>query len=803
MGIGYGVLEANVTNPIGSQTLVTSSFADEELSAVLTPTKPTGVGEKVKLSVITVPDVEVEWEFGDEKGKSFSKETSVEHIYSAPGNYTLLVRVRRNGETITIAAGQVVHSKLTDSLPGRSGSIVFAPQTNQVWVANPDNGTVTWTDKSGKKLGEQLVGMEPRRIAVAPDGNIWACVQGEDKLVAMNGSEGNVIKELSLPYGAAPFAVTMIPGKEQALVSLEGSGRVLKVDTKNKAFLTSRYVGETPRAIAITADGKRAFVARFISNDNHGEIFEIDPEDLSVTRTIPLQIDLGPDNDDRGRGLPNYIMDLAIHPDGKTLVYTAKKDNIQRGTARDGKALNSENTVRSIMGFIHLETNKEDVKLRRDFNERELISAIVPSHTGNGYFLALQGQNQVLFEDAFIHNAPDGDESAGSAPRGICLNEDGTKLYVHSFLSRELRVYDVTDLVQYGMSKNFMEPMRVTKLVSNEKLSNEELKGKQLFYFAGLGEHDENPKMTSNGYISCATCHLDGSHDGRTWDFTDRGEGLRNTITLHGRAGMEHGPVHWTANFDEIHDFENDIRLAFLGLGFMSDDDFDRTKQTLGAKKEGLSSDLDALAAYVSSLKNYPKSPFRKSNGSMTEDAIAGKAIFNRDDVGCAVCHRGVHFTDSKIPQTKESVATPAVPQGMNHQSFVTDQGFFLHNVGTIRETSGKRLGKPGATKGFDTPTLLGVWQTAPYLHDGSAETLMEVVSEANANDRHGKTSHLTQKEKEHLVAFLQQLDGSDIPSTSRVRRFKGNSASKYYQPRTANGKVQRVKNRLTPKFSK
>ena len=38
---------------------------------------------------------------------------------------------------------------------------------------------------------------------------------------------------------------------------------------------------------------------------------------------------------------------------------------------------------------------------------------------------------------------------------------------------------------------------------------------------------------------------------------------MRNTITLHGRAGIAHGNVHWSANFDEIQDFEHDIRGAF------------------------------------------------------------------------------------------------------------------------------------------------------------------------------------------------------------------------------------------------
>jgi len=75
-----------------------------------------------------------------------------------------------------------------------------------------------------------------------------------------------------------------------------------------------------------------------------------------------------------------------------------------------------------------------------------------------------------------------------------------------------------------------------------------------------------------------------------------------------------------------------------------------------------------------------------------------------------------------------------------------------------------------GALKGLDAPTLKGIWQTAPYLHDGSAPTLMAVLTEANPEDRHGKTSHLTASEKERLAAYLMQLDDSETPPETGAR---------------------------------
>ena len=57
------------------------------------------------------------------------------------------------------------------------------------------------------------------------------------------------------------------------------------------------------------------------------------------------------------------------------------------------------------------------------------------------------------------------------------------------------------------------------------------LHGKQLFYDA------RDTRLARDRYMSCATCHNDGGSDGRVWDLTGFGEGLRNTISLRGRAG--------------------------------------------------------------------------------------------------------------------------------------------------------------------------------------------------------------------------------------------------------------------------
>jgi len=100
----------------------------------------------------------------------------------------------------------------------------------------------------------------------------------------------------------------------------------------------------------------------------------------------------------------------------------------------------------------------------------------------------------------------------------------------------------------------------------------------------------------------------------------------------------------------------------------------------------------------------------------------AGEKIFNSAKTGCSSCHPRGLYTD------------------LQH-----------YDVGTQNQTD-----KPGDA--FDTPTLVEIWRTAPYLHDGSAATLREMLVERNASDRHGGTSHLTPSQIDALVSYLLSL---------------------------------------------
>jgi MYXO-CTERM domain-containing protein len=622
---------------------------------------------------------------------------------------------------------QTVHETLAQRAPNHSSTIVLDRKRGRVWNVNPDNDSVSSTDiATMSRRFERSVGRRPRNLAQAPDGTIWVTDQDSYDITVLDPDSGATVERIGLPYASQPFGIAFAPGAAgAAYVSLFATGRVIKIDSATRRVQASAGVFPTPAAIAVSHDA-RVLVTRFISPADAGEVAELDPDTLATVRSFVLDPDPGPDTDSSGRGILNFLSSVVISPSGTRAFLAAKKDDTVRGPMRDGLPMRSDNFVRSVIAVLDLEANIELPRQRKDLNNRSLPCAIEFSSLGDYAFFATEGNNWVGMIDTYTMDTTAAIRGVGRAPNGLVLAPDG-KLFVHGFLSRSLLVYDVASAVG-AIDSLIPQALATIRTVDREILGPEILRGKQIFFNAS------DPRMDRDGYISCSACHFEGLHDGRVWDFTDRGEGLRNTQSLLGRRGTAEGRLHWTANFDEIQDFERDMRESFEGTGFLPNDvyNFGTRRAPLGDPKSGLSPDLDALAAYVRSLDHVDPSPFKNRDGSFTDDARKGRRIFQT--AGCPKCHTGVDLTDS--------------PLGA------------LHDVGTILPTSGKRLG--GQLLGFDVPTLKGVWENAPYLHDGRAATLMEIFTKFNPRDQIGHTSQLTTAELEQLVAYLEQLD--DVP---------------------------------------
>ena len=637
-------------------------------------------------------------------------------------------------------------------------TIALDERTERIWSVNSDSDTVAAIDaRKLVKLFEAPVGDNPRTLAPGPDGTVWVVNQDDATISIVEGSDGRLRRRVVLPYASRPYGIAFSPAGDAAYVTLQAVGRLLKLNALSGAVEDAADVGPTPRGIAVTADGTRILVTRYISPADRGEVVEVSAASFEVVRRIDLAADPGPDSPVSGRGVPNHLAAIVIAPDGRRAWVPSKKDNTGRGLHLSGERLGFETTTRTIVSEIDLVQNRETFEARRDLDNRAMAAAVAFDPGGKHAFVALQGSNAVDVLDAASGNAVASIPGTGLAPQGLLVDSRG-RLFVQNFLSRDITVYDLSELGQ-GRAPG---PIRRIATAARKPLPPEVLLGKQIFYNAA------DPRMGRDGYVSCAGCHIEGGSDGRVWDYSGRGAhggGLRNTIALQGRAGMGHGPIHWRADMDEIQDFEILLRQTLQGRGFVSDEAFhDKGADwVFGSPNAGLSRELDALAAYMATFTKVDPSPYRRPGGLMTTDALAGEAIFHGSSTGCATCHVSPRFTDSSLGRPDDATASA----GRATFGGVAGLRFRMHDVGTLTEAAGDF--RPNTLRALDTPTVKGVWATPPYLHDGSAATLMDVVTTRNGADGHGRTSHLTKEERQQLVAYLRQLDDEAVETSASV----------------------------------
>jgi cytochrome c peroxidase len=150
-----------------------------------------------------------------------------------------------------------------------------------------------------------------------------------------------------------------------------------------------------------------------------------------------------------------------------------------------------------------------------------------------------------------------------------------------------------------------------------------------------------------------------------------------------------------------------------------------------------------AIAAYEKSL-NFLNSPYDKyiqgDSLALTEAEIRGMDLFFSEKLNCTSCHSGNLFTDYSYRNI-----------GIEHQ--FQDSG--RARITLLPEDAGK----------FEVPSLRNVGVTAPYMHDGSFETLEEVVRylEIGGGTHPNKSAlvqpfSLSDAERKDLVAFLNAL---------------------------------------------
>lgn len=583
----------------------------------------------------------------------------------------------------------LVLATLGPSAFAASSNSLMAISTDGALLAcsNRDSGAVTIVRLGDHtKLHEVNVGHKPEGVTFLGDThNLAVAIYADDKVVFVDGDAGTILGEIDVfdePYGVVSNAKG-----DRVYVTLSYPGQVVEIDAASRKVLRTFDAGPFARGIAITHDGKRLFVTEYYTAVVHAIDIDsgkqVDQWDAIASENLSRQITLHPT---RPKAYLPHIRSriTAAHGEGSIFPYVTM-----------------------------LDTDNRDGKRRR----RVPMDAFIGNRvTANPWEVAVAPDGQRAYavfsgtNDMFVCKVLDDDYreleyiatiQLGNNPRAVRVAPDGDRFYVYNALDFQVVVYDAKSL-----------RAQKTIDVTDNPLGEQVLLGKRLFYSA-------LQPMVGRRWISCSSCHPDGESDARTWQ---NPEGLRDTPSLAGMAATH--PLHWSADRDEVQDFEHTIRGQLMqGRGLIRG----KVNPSLEAPNAGLSRELDALAAY-SNTHTFTLSPHAKHG--LTDAAKRGQKIFHSAQTACANCHTGPYYTDS-----------------------VTGNKIITHNIGTGDDDPSELMGPA-----YDTPTLLGVYRTAPYLHHGKAKTLRDVLTTQNKNDRHGRTSHLTDRELDDLAEFLKAL---------------------------------------------
>lgn len=586
----------------------------------------------------------------------------------------------------------------TTTSAASSNSILAVSRDGRLLAtANHDNGTVSIVDIGDLKvLYETAVGTKPEGVTfVGATHTLATTVYGDDKIVLIDADTGAVTGEINV--FDEPYGIVANQAGTKLYVTLEYPGDVVEIDVATRKIVRSLPAGAFLRGLALAADERRLYVTEYLT----GAALALDLQTGAV--------------DDRWQGSAseNLARQIALHPvRPKAYVpHIRSRTNVNQGEG-------------SIVPFISvIDTSAGEGKRRQPlpmdaFNRLFVVAnpweaAVSPD--GRTLCALFAGTDDMyvcrILDDNYRELRYVKTVKLGHNPRAVVYAPDGDTVFVYNTLDFEVVAFDAKTFEQKSVIGVCQNP-----------LGEEKLLGKILFYSA-------LQPMVGRRWISCASCHPDGDADGRTWQ---NPEGLRNTTALYGMAWTH--PIHWSADRDEVQDFEHTIRSRLMqgqGLieGVVSD--------SLAEPNKGRSDRLDALAAY-SNMHKAPISPHAK--GGLNESARRGRTLFFAGQTRCAECHCGPYFSDS----------TP-------------DRPYRLHDVGTGNDDPSETIGPV-----YDTPSLLAAYRTAPYLHHGKAQTLAEVLTTFNREDRHGKTSHLSAAEVADLVEFLKALPYEDPEPAAR-----------------------------------
>ena len=522
----------------------------------------------------------------------------------------------------------------------------------------------------------------------------------------------------TIPVCTEPTGIAAAPDGTAVYVVCHQSARVLKIRTSDDAIEAEVDVARAPWGVSVSPDGSTLFVSHLL--DPPGVSWVSTRPSLRLDRFVPLADEAEKEDVLLPNGVARGAYGVAKRPGTNELWVAHVLLATGRSEGQETGGLAPDSTAFPTISTMDAVTATEGPRLL-------YVPPGAPGTPG-AFSHVVCGPRQVAFtpdarlalvvmeqsEDVLVFDGS-GVNTGLVRPlpstllEGIVVRHDGSGAYVDG-----RNTHDVTVLaIDSGSASVRVDGPPIDRVTVDPMPPHLRL-GQRMFHTANSAAFP----ITRNFHLSCATCHIEGRTSSITWLFRD---GPRDVPSLAGGV-LGTGFLLRQAKLGSVQQYDENIR-SHLGGKY-------------DAAFPSQATELDALADYVNFAIPLPRNPNAAGVGGLSSEQAAGKVVF---DDRCASCHDGPALTDSGAGNPLLDLGGPVL----------------LHDIGTCvaaDQDTEDHEGNPRDACEFDTPTLRGVFATAPYFHDGSAPTLRGAI------DRLPSAEGLSDSEKSKLLEYLESL---------------------------------------------
>jgi YVTN family beta-propeller protein len=561
----------------------------------------------------------------------------------------------------------------------------------------------------------------PIDLAISRDGR-WAVTanNSSDTVSLVDLEAGKAVDEVRV--GKRPFGIAVSPDGRSAVVTncWSNSLSILGIDGGKLKIQATFPVGDGPRGVALSSDGARAFVA--LSGENSIAAIDLRARKVGpklAVGTEPWHLGLTPNGSRLAVGNARSqdvsvvsvsewkvlhtvklrgknARHVAIAPEGD---WAFVPHIVERGrpTTRDNIDMGWVVGNRVSRVPLNEEGPREGLTLDTRGKATADVDGLALSRDGKSLVLSAGGTHELLvfrLPLPFIAFGGPGDHIERE------LLDNSQRFHRIPLGGRPVGLAFLPDGERVVAANYLLNAVQVVNTVTGESKSIA-LGGPQTPSLARRGEAIFlDGTRCFNQWYSCNSCHVEGHTNGSSFDTFNDGSYDTPKKTLSLRNVTRTPPWTW-------HGWRKDLELLIHDS---------MTKSMQGP--EPTPEDVKAVAAYLETLRERPN-PNRLADGSLSPAAKRGEAVFNAKS--CQSCH-----------------APP----------FYTSEG--VYTVGLEQPTD--------AYKGYNAPSLLGVYNRGPFLHNAEAPGLTEVLTKLHRPSKLTGKDDCTPEELADLIAFLKSL---------------------------------------------